>query len=135
MVEISDISIYATRTVTQNSYAHLDDILDNGQGIEEFFEEHDEWENHETENFEYEIEVAGVVSRSYHEECKEKSQSVIDRQREQIKELSKNASDMADTIAKLKSHMHKNNVKGLKKLLSQPPSPYHMGNLLKGEEE
>jgi|TARA_A100001391_G_scaffold202951_1_gene193968 hypothetical protein len=86
-VDISDISIHATRTVIQESYAQLGDILDNEQGVEGFFDYHDEWDNEEADDFQYEVEVAGVISASAHKRHHEEKQAVIDRQKKQIKEL------------------------------------------------
>ena len=86
-VDISDITVHATRTVVQESCAMLDDVLDNEQGVEGFFEYYDDWDTEEAEDFEYQVEVAGVISVSAHKRVHDEKQAVIDRQKKTIEEL------------------------------------------------
>ena len=88
-VDISDIAVHATRTVQQTSYGQLGDILDNQQGVEGFFDDyHDDWEDDcDADDFEYEVEVSGVISASAHKRFQEEKQAVINRQKKTIEEL------------------------------------------------
>ena len=95
-VDISDISIHATRRVVQTSYAQLDHVLDNEQGVEGFFEYHDDWEDDcDADDFEYEVEVEGVISGS---QWKKDTDSL----NQQIKTL-------LEENVKLKDKVNKNN--------------------------
>ena len=78
-VDISDISVQATRVVRQYSYGQLDDILETEQGVEGFFDYHDEWEDDDTEDFEYRVEVEGVVPMDRHKQFVDNLQKRIDR--------------------------------------------------------
>ena len=96
VVDISDIAIHATRTVRQTSSAQLDDVLDNEQGVEGFFDYYDDWEDDcDVDDFEYEVEVSGVVSASTHKRVYEEKQAVIDKQKKTLEELRK-AVEMAN---------------------------------------
>ena len=78
-VDISDISVQATRVVRQYSYGQLDDILETEQGVEGFFDYHDEWEDDDIEDFEYRVEVEGVVPMDRHKQFIDNLQKRIDR--------------------------------------------------------
>lgn len=71
-VDISDISIHATRTVIQASYAQLADVIEDGGSVEDFFDYHDDWENDCDEDFSYEIEVSGVVPMDRYKHLQER---------------------------------------------------------------
>ena len=86
-VDISDISVQATRVVRQYTYGQLDDILESEQGVEGFFDYYDEWESDDIEDFEYTVEVAGVINANLHRRQQEDKQAVIDKQKKQIEEL------------------------------------------------
>lgn len=111
-VDISDISVTATRVVRQYSYGQLDDILQTEQGVEGFFDYYDEWEDDDIEDFEYEVEVAGVISASLHSRRQEDQQAEIDRQKKTIEELREKVADRNNTIERLTSQIKKHNVKG-----------------------
>ena len=79
------ISIYAERTVTQYSQADFDSLLGSGMDAEDFFECH-EWED-EVDNFEYHIEVSGVVSQTEVNTVRTQLQERIQKLENQIAEL------------------------------------------------
>tara|TARA_R100001086_G_scaffold132236_1_gene68690 strand:- start:240 stop:632 length:393 start_codon:yes stop_codon:yes gene_type:complete len=87
-VNISDINIHATRTIRQTSYAQLDDILSNEQGVEGFFDYYNDWEDDcDVDDFEFEVEVSRVIGETTHKKIVEGNQAVIDRQKKTIDEL------------------------------------------------
>lgn len=83
------ISIHAERVIRQYQYADLDSMLAAGQDPEDFFEYQDEWEDNEQEEFEYHIEVTGVVSQSLHSKVRTELFDRIAKLEKQIKDLSK----------------------------------------------
>lgn len=102
-VDISDISIHATRTVRQTSSAQLDDVLDNEQGVEGFFDYYDDWEDDcDVDEFEYEVEVSGVVSDTAHKRVHDEKQAVIDRQKKEIEGLKETLALLSEQKDKLK---------------------------------
>ena len=101
-VDISDITVHATRRVVQESCAMLDDVLDNEQGVEGFFEYYDDWDTEEAEDFEYQVEVAGVISVSAHKRVHDEKQAVIDRQKKEIEGLKESLALLSAQKDKLK---------------------------------
>ena len=97
-VDISDISIHATRTVVQESYAQLGDVLDGEQGVEGFFDYYDDWENDEADEFEYQVEVFGVITTSVHKRHIEEKQAVIDKHKKTIEELNQKIEKLENQI-------------------------------------
>lgn len=87
------IAIHAERTIRQYSYADLDSMLGEGQDAEDFFECQDEWEDDEQEEFEYHIEVSGVVSQSLHNKVRTDMLERIEKLEKQIKDLSKGSEE------------------------------------------
>ena len=88
-ISSDDLHIHAERTIRQYQYADLDSMLAAGQDPEDFFEYQDEWEDDEQEEFEYHIEVSGVVSQSLHNKVREDMLGRIEDLEKQIKDLSK----------------------------------------------
>ena len=86
-VDISNISVQATRVVRQYSYGQLDDILETGQGVEGFFDYYDEWEDDDTEDFEYTVEVEGVIPMDRHRNFVESLQKRIEKLEDTIKQM------------------------------------------------
>ena len=92
-VSVDDINIYANvkRTQWLTSHTSLDYLLDHGCGVEDFFEQMDEWEpeDWEDEDFKYEVVVDGVVSTSQHNSSVERLTAKIDKLQKQVEELLK----------------------------------------------
>ena len=105
-VDISDIAIHATRTVRQTSSAQLDDVLDNEQGVEGFFDYYDDWETDcDADDFEYEVEVSGVVSASTHKRGHDEKQAVIDRQKTDLEVSAVTIKELREKIDKMKKQV------------------------------
>ena len=105
-VDISDFAIHATRTVRQTSSAQLDDVLDNEQGVEGFFDYYDDWEDDcDVDDFEYEVEVSGVVSASTHKRVHDEKQAVIDRQKTDLEVSAVTIKELREKIDKMKKQV------------------------------
>jgi len=87
------IEIHAERTIRQYQCADLDSMLAEGQDPEDFFEYQDQWEDSEQEEFEYHIEVSGVVSQSLHNKVRTDMLERIEKLEKQIKDLSKGSEE------------------------------------------
>jgi len=92
-IDISDIDIYATKKRIQwlSGFAPMDYVLESGYAIDEYFEYNDDWEEEDTddEEFNYEINVNGVISQSDHNNAVERLTEKIDKLQKQVEELLK----------------------------------------------
>ena len=96
------ISIYAERTIRQYSEADFDSLLGSGMDAEDYFECQVDWENEEYEDFEYHIEVSGVVSQTEVNTVRTQLQERIQKLEKQIEALLKKELDLDGALDKAK---------------------------------
>jgi len=84
-----DVDIYATRQVSQCSWANLNDVLDSGYNMEDYFECDAEWEDEEVEDGGWKIEVNGVVTQDFHAKRMNELRSRVENLEKKIVEMMK----------------------------------------------
>ena len=88
-VQPVDVDVYATRQVSQCSWVNLNDVLDSGNNMEDYFEYDADWEDDEVENLEYRIEVNGVVTQDFHDKRMNEFRDRVEKLEKQIVEMMK----------------------------------------------
>ena len=92
-VDVNDIEIFAQkkRTVWVSGYDTLEQVLNSGYDIDSYFDEYQDWEedDYDDEDFQYQINVSGVISQSQHNNAVERLTEKIDKLQKQVEELLK----------------------------------------------
>lgn len=86
-VQPVEVDIYATRKVWQYSSVNLDDLLECGYNMEDYFECEAEWDDEDIESTEYKIEVNGVVSQDFHAKRMNELRDRVEKLEKQIVDL------------------------------------------------
>jgi len=84
-----DVDIYATRKVWQYSTINLDQLLECGNNMEDYFEFEAEWDDEDVESTEYKIEVNGVVTQDFHAKRMNELSSRVENLEKKIVEMMK----------------------------------------------
>ena len=123
-VKPEDITVHASRTITQEGYSNLEDILDNGGSVEDYFEYADDWEVDDADEMRIEIEVLGVVPETQLKRDKEYLVKQKETLAKEINKFTEMIKEKDDIIEKLENQ-----------IIDMNPTKAVYKGKVKGEEE